>query len=166
MHITAKNPAGPLCAISVNKGYWKDKLKMCSNCRLSPLEHDAIVLSLDLFYKQRVQKNDPGILPIEGALIAFSQFGEITILEDDDGHFYTPGYLFSVIVCRVDVWRALQLNRLQIAAVILEELCHYAYGIHDEKLVKEKVVSILQLEFPDISFESFYHSFPGPVNMA
>lgn len=66
------------------------------------------------------------------------------------------GYHTSIMFLPVHVWQALRLNSDQMIVCILEEMCHCFWRITDEDLVKDKVLEVVQLLHPDITFEYLY----------
>ena len=168
--LTARTSNGPLREMIISDGYWKDRLTMAADCDLTQQERDALLLATNLYGYQISALRDPEVVvPLEKAAVLFVSANDLTFLnlvEHDNGlDLYTLGLYKTFIICRVDRWRRFELNRLQMAAVILEEICHFTYLIDDETRVKHKVMDILHLSHPELDFDCFYSTFPGLINL-
>lgn len=98
------------------------------------------------------------------AVIHCSTFSLSYEFDPENPGLYTFGQYVPFIILRADLWEAYSLTPLQIAAVILEEICHYIYSINDETLVKLHVVRLLN-QIQPVNFEQLYYSFPGTPNL-
>lgn len=111
---------------------------------------------------------DEGHFPITYPQYVFSSTDELKLAnvpqKTPSETTYTTGTALHLVICYVHHWRRLQLTRLQMAAIFLEELLHCAYCIFDETEVKHKVVEILRYTDANITIETLYGSLPGKVN--
>lgn len=68
----------------------------------------------------------------------------------------TLGGYVPIIIYPIHRWRSLHLNKVQMLACILEELCHFIYNSFDEELTKDRVVEVARHISPDYGFHVLY----------
>ena len=134
-------------------------LTMLSTCPLTPREYNLVNLSLSLIARYIASGNK--IIDTIHANMVFFNKDELTILFDDEN---TYGNYTAFIMYPLYLWRSKNLSDLQILVCLLEEMCHCFWLIRDELAVKHKVVDVLKLLSPDISFSSVFSGDPPGLN--
>ena len=166
MKLVPVSPAGNVLNLSVTNDLWIKSPTMFCDRPLSQLAMSGLRFAADAICAQ-VKKDSSGIVyPPEKLVYGFMYCSEISFefkFDPEKPNNYTFGQTLPLVLFRADLWEAFSLTPLQIAAVILEEICHLCYSIDDEYLVKVKVVQILQ-NLAIVDFDSLYSSMPGMPN--
>lgn len=138
------------------------------NVSYDMIEIHALKIAFDSLAAYVLDTGDLGVIPLSDVTFIFTDNNTIAfsneILITSVEKRYTTGVALHIAVVYAHFCKKLKLDTLQTAAVFLEELLHVAYCIHDETLVKQKVVSILSYTQPGIDFDAFYGSMPGKIN--
>lgn len=66
------------------------------------------------------------------------------------------GLYTSIAIIPIHRWRAHSIPYLKMLAISLEELCHCFWSIRDESIVKDKVVSVIQLIHPEVKRDDLF----------
>lgn len=152
---------GPIVSIVGLDEYWDGRIRIGTDSALEVHEKYALVLALNSLKEYFRQHGENTIRPLLRTTICLIRDDTISIkaASSHSGPFIavTNGMECSLIVCYLSSWKETRLSIAQMAAVIIEEICHYAYDITDENLVKKRVIEILQCSgVSGISFESIF----------
>lgn len=82
--------------------------------------------------------------------VFFSELGNINLSMDDS----TLGNVFQMIVIKSK--KVSQYEPIKILAIIVEELCHHFFQIHDERIVKYKVLEVIKQKYPSLEIEDIF----------
>ena len=141
--------------------FWTNKITVGTDTNLTLSEKSALVIALNAM-KCFIQRDDrPSMRPLAQTNLILINSDTFTLhrLDATRGNIslLTNGHNVNIILCYVDNWRKSKLSALSMAAVILEEICHYALEIVDENTVKYQVVDMLQRAgYSSASFDSLF----------
>lgn len=129
----------------------QDKIVLISTVELANDEKEIFWNTLLLPYKQ-LEKENIQIECLRCVHIFFTPDGNLEIINRSKAYW---GVTFSLIIYSIDKFRQ-KGNPIYYCTIFLEELCHHFWNIEDEKLVKHKVLEIMQNLKTDFVLSDIY----------
>ena len=145
---SATTENGPVRAINISKFDHIGNVKIGTDSVLSESEQRALLISLISLDKYVSIHGPSSIRPLCEATLLLINSDTFSITSNcstvNGISCVTNGAVLRIIVCYLNRLRRLELLEIYMAATLLEEICHYAFDIYDENIVKHKVVEILR----------------------
>lgn len=127
----------------------KNKIVFCADHVVNDevLKQSAVAVEL---VGVLLEKNNIKIDELRPTNLFFSKDGSINLHMDEN----TLGNVISLI--SINATKTANYEPVKILTIIVEELCHYFFNIHDEKEVKYKVIEVLNIKYPLLEIEDIF----------